>query len=112
MYVVALKVLFKKQLHDHGVEHQLRREIEIQSHLRHPNILRLYNEEKRKYEEASQMTRKKVMDGLLEGIEMAKLIAEPATVIPVIALPVIVPSLTESVTVSVALSTSAKGVPV
>jgi len=24
------------------VEHQLRREIEIQSHLRHPNILRLY----------------------------------------------------------------------
>jgi aurora kinase len=41
-YVVALKVLFKKQLHDHGVEHQLRREIEIQSHLRHPNILRLY----------------------------------------------------------------------
>jgi len=24
------------------VEHQLRREIEIQSHLRHPNILRLF----------------------------------------------------------------------
>ena len=24
------------------MEHQLRREIEIQSHLRHPNILRLY----------------------------------------------------------------------
>ena len=27
---------------DCQVEHQLRREIEIQSHLRHPNILRLF----------------------------------------------------------------------
>lgn len=42
MYVVALKVLFKNQLQTSQVEHQLRREIEIQSHLRHPNILRLY----------------------------------------------------------------------
>ncbi|XP_033754930.1 serine/threonine-protein kinase Aurora-2-like [Pecten maximus] len=41
-YVVALKVLFKSQLQKAGVEHQLRREIEIQSHLRHPNILRLF----------------------------------------------------------------------
>lgn len=41
-YVVALKVLFKSQLEQSKVEHQLRREIEIQSHLRHPNILRLY----------------------------------------------------------------------
>ena len=41
-YVVALKVLFKSQLKKHQVEHQLRREIEIQSHLRHPNILRMY----------------------------------------------------------------------
>ncbi len=41
-YVVALKVLFKTQLQQSQVEHQLRREIEIQSHLRHPNILRLY----------------------------------------------------------------------
>eukprot|EP00164_Ancoracysta_twista_P012469 GFYU01019558.1.p1 GENE.GFYU01019558.1~~GFYU01019558.1.p1 ORF type:complete len:365 (-),score=139.35 GFYU01019558.1:87-1181(-) len=41
-YIVALKVLFKTQLQKGGVEHQLRREIEIQSHLRHPNILRLY----------------------------------------------------------------------
>lgn len=46
-----------------------------------PNVLKLYHEEKRLYEEASQMTRKKVMDGLLEGIEMAKLMAEPASVI-------------------------------
>lgn len=42
-YVVALKVMFKSQLQKNGVEHQLRREIEIQSHLRHPNILCLFN---------------------------------------------------------------------
>ncbi|XP_054735636.1 aurora kinase C [Anastrepha obliqua] len=41
-FVVALKVLFKKQIHESNVEHQVRREIEIQSHLRHPHILRLY----------------------------------------------------------------------
>lgn len=41
-FIVALKVLFKAQLRKHGVEHQLRREVEIQSHLRHPNILKLY----------------------------------------------------------------------
>lgn len=41
-FVVALKVLFKKQIQLDKVEHQVRREIEIQSHLRHPNILRLY----------------------------------------------------------------------
>ncbi|NXC50813.1 AURKA kinase, partial [Penelope pileata] len=41
-FILALKVLFKSQLEDAGVEHQLRREVEIQSHLRHPNILRLY----------------------------------------------------------------------
>lgn len=40
-FIQALKVLFKAQL-EKGVEHQLRREIEIQSHLRHPNILRLH----------------------------------------------------------------------
>jgi len=41
-FIVALKVLYKSQLSKAGVEHQLRREIEIQAHLRHPNILRLY----------------------------------------------------------------------
>ena len=35
-------MLFKNQLRDSNVEHQVRREVEIQSHLRHPNILRLY----------------------------------------------------------------------
>lgn len=41
-FVVALKVMFKKQIQVNKVQHQVRREIEIQSHLRHPNILRLY----------------------------------------------------------------------
>lgn len=41
-FILALKVLFKAQLEKAGVEHQIRREVEIQSHLRHPNILRLY----------------------------------------------------------------------
>lgn len=41
-YIVALKVLFKSQLINNNVHHQLKREIEIQSHLRHPNILRLF----------------------------------------------------------------------
>lgn len=41
-YIVAIKVLHKSQLLKAGVEHQLRREIEIQSHLRHRNILRMF----------------------------------------------------------------------
>lgn len=41
-YIVALKVLSKAQLLKSGVEHQLRREIEIQGHLRHKHILRMY----------------------------------------------------------------------
>jgi len=51
-YIVAIKVLHKRQLMKAGVEHQLRREIEIQSNLRHRNILRLYGyfwDEKRVY---------------------------------------------------------------
>ena len=40
-FILALKILFKAQLEKVGVEHHLRREVEIQSHLRHPNILRL-----------------------------------------------------------------------
>jgi len=41
-YIVAIKVLQKAQMVRANVEHQLRREIEIQSHLRHRNILRMY----------------------------------------------------------------------
>ncbi|XP_072943563.1 uncharacterized protein [Epargyreus clarus] len=51
-YVVALKVLFKSQILDSEIEHQVRREVEIQCRLRHPNILRMYgyfHDEKRIY---------------------------------------------------------------
>jgi aurora kinase len=41
-YILALKTLYKSELITSKVEKQLRREIEIQQHLRHPNILRLY----------------------------------------------------------------------
>ena len=41
-FVCALKVLHKKELQTSKVEKQLRRETEIQSNLRHPNILRLF----------------------------------------------------------------------
>ncbi|EXJ88874.1 AUR protein kinase [Capronia epimyces CBS 606.96] len=41
-YVCALKVLHKSELQQGKVEKQVRREIEIQSNLRHPNILRLF----------------------------------------------------------------------
>ncbi|ODV92111.1 hypothetical protein CANCADRAFT_18595, partial [Tortispora caseinolytica NRRL Y-17796] len=41
-YVCALKAMEKSELMTYKVEKQFRREIEIQSNLRHPNILRLY----------------------------------------------------------------------
>lgn len=34
-FIVALKILFKSQIEKEGVEHQLRREIEIQAHLKY-----------------------------------------------------------------------------
>jgi hypothetical protein len=48
---------------------------------RMPNVLKIYNAEKARYEESCQMTRKRVMDGLLEGIAMAKLMSEPMSMI-------------------------------
>jgi aurora kinase, other len=41
-FICALKVLHKNELQVGRVEKQVRREIEIQSNLRHPNILQLY----------------------------------------------------------------------
>ncbi|KAL3472198.1 kinase-like domain-containing protein [Aspergillus californicus] len=41
-FVCALKVLHKNEIRHGRVEKQVSREIEIQSNLRHPNILRLY----------------------------------------------------------------------
>lgn len=41
-FVSALKCMEKKELIDYKVEKQFRREVEIQSNLRHPNVLRLF----------------------------------------------------------------------
>lgn len=41
-YLVALKVIYKAQITSIYVQNQLKREIEIQSHLQHKNILRLF----------------------------------------------------------------------
>lgn len=49
--------------------------------IRMPNVRRVYDREKALYEQASQMTRQKVMDGLLEGVAMGKLMSEPMAVI-------------------------------
>ncbi|KAK6162407.1 hypothetical protein DH2020_002248 [Rehmannia glutinosa] len=37
-----IKVIFKEQIEKYRLHHQLRREMEIQTGLRHPNVLRLY----------------------------------------------------------------------
>jgi serine/threonine protein kinase len=50
--MVAIKVFHKSQIMKSGVEHQVLREIKIQTHLQHPNILRLrfyFFDEKRIY---------------------------------------------------------------
>lgn len=49
--------------------------------LKDPAILALIDAEKKKNELSVQMTRTKVMEGLLEGIEMAKLVADPNAII-------------------------------
>lgn len=41
-YIVALKCVYKKELVENRVDIQLRREIEIQMNLRHPNVLRMF----------------------------------------------------------------------
>ena len=42
-FICALKVLYKAQLRQCRMESQVRREIEIQTNLRHPNVVQLYN---------------------------------------------------------------------
>ncbi len=49
--------------------------------IHYPQAKALYNEEKRLYEEAAQMTRKKVMDMFIEAYDMAKLMSEPASMV-------------------------------
>lgn len=46
-----------------------------------PEVIEMYNVEKKKYEEAAGMSRKKVMDGLLEGIDMCRLTGDGPGVI-------------------------------
>ncbi|KAI0031176.1 other/AUR protein kinase [Vararia minispora EC-137] len=41
-YILALKCQYKSEIVENRVEKQIRREIEIQQNLRHPNVLRLY----------------------------------------------------------------------
>lgn len=41
-FIVALKTLIKNEIRKGNVERQILREIEIQTHLDHPNILKLY----------------------------------------------------------------------
>ncbi|KAF9068559.1 kinase-like protein [Rhodocollybia butyracea] len=41
-YILALKTLYKSEIVAGKVEKQVRREIEIQQNLRHPNVLRMY----------------------------------------------------------------------
>lgn len=42
-FVVAIKVMFKKDLENSKIIRQVKREIQVQSHLKHPHILRLYS---------------------------------------------------------------------
>ena len=46
-----------------------------------PLIVEIYEREKRLYEEACQMTRRKVMDGFLEAAEMARIQADPTAMV-------------------------------
>lgn len=46
-----------------------------------PNIIRAYNEHKAAYAEASQMSKKKVIDMLMEAYDMGRTMAEPSTMV-------------------------------
>lgn len=46
-----------------------------------PNVLRVIDEERRLFEEANEMSRKKVMEMLQESYDMAKLSGEPASMV-------------------------------
>lgn len=49
--------------------------------VRMPNVLALYDAEKRAYEEAAGMSRKRVMDMLLESYQAAKTLDEPSSMV-------------------------------
>ncbi|KAJ1354649.1 hypothetical protein KIN20_011642 [Parelaphostrongylus tenuis] len=84
--VVALKVLFKEEINKHNVAHQVKREIEIQYHLRHPNILQLkgyFHDHQRVYiilefAEGGQLYERMKKKGKLEEPEAAKYVRQLA----------------------------------
>ena len=67
-YVCALKVVFKKQMHKCGMGIQMKREIELQSHFNHPNILKLfgYFEDKDRWFLVLEYCKKGELYGLLQ----------------------------------------------
>lgn len=85
-YIVALKVLRKSQLEKNQVEHQLRREIEIQTHLVHKNILRMFGyfwDEKRiylilEYAPGGELYKRLTSKGRFTEHETAKYVVEMA----------------------------------
>ena len=56
-------------------------EVDASRNMKKPRILEAIQHLHRKHEKASQMTRKKVMDGMLEAIQMAKEQADPNTMV-------------------------------
>ncbi|WKY02536.1 hypothetical protein Q1695_016088 [Nippostrongylus brasiliensis] len=84
--VVALKVMFKDQIRKHHVQHQVKREIEIQYHLRHPNILRLrgyFHDQCRvyiilEYADAGELYSRLKKKGRLEEIEAGRYVRQLA----------------------------------
>ena len=51
-HIAAIKVMFKAQVEEHDILHQIKREVEIQSRIKHPHVLKLrgfFADEKRVY---------------------------------------------------------------
>lgn len=67
-YVCALKVIYKKQMHKCGMGIQMKREIELQSHFNHENILRFlgYFEDKDRWFLVLEYCKKGELYGLLK----------------------------------------------
>ncbi|EDR29395.1 serine/threonine protein kinase Aurora-3, putative [Entamoeba dispar SAW760] len=69
-YVCALKVLAKLQIYKYNMQEQLKREIDIQHHLNHPNILKLYTffEDKNRWFLVLEYCKKGELSGLLKQV--------------------------------------------
>ncbi|VDM54108.1 unnamed protein product [Angiostrongylus costaricensis] len=82
----TIQVLFKDQLKKHNVMHQVKREIEIQYHLKHPNILRLkgyFHDQQRVYiilefAEGGELHSRMKKKGKLDEHEAAKYVRQLA----------------------------------